>query len=344
MNSYKFGTAALALETSGLAVMLSGDSDWTLFMFMLLHAGASVFLALLVWFFLPEKFRYPRILVLVLIFNFSFFIPFLGLLGMMGAVFLSSYWRREVIPQPFATLAMPEFVLSMHETDNHFSQGGIKSRLAQPSLPTPQRLQALLALQGMPARIASPMLQEMLGDASDDIRLVAYGLLDSREKKINAEIHLELAKLKTAKEGDVRLIGIRHLAELYWELVYTGLAQGDLRVHALRQALSYTNDALLLAPLDTGLWFLKGRILVESKAFDDAYQMFGMAIAHGFPESRVLPYVVEIAFNRRDYKTVRTLLSRISLSQVTPIMKREISFWVGKSASDELQLDKRSVV
>lgn len=334
MINLKLGAAALALEASALATaLLSLDSDRALLLLLLQHAGASLLLALFAWHVLPEKIRNPRLPVLALLFNFSFFIPVLGPLGMLAAVFLSAYRRRAVVAQPFAELSLPEFVLSLRETDTKFSQGGIKSRLAQPSIPTQQRLQALLALQGMPARVSSPMLQEMLGDASDDIRLVAYGLLDSREKKINAQIHRELAKLKAAKGSDIRLIGLRHLAELYWELVYTGLAQGDLRDHALRQALKYTNDALLLAPLDTGLWFLKGRILLEIKMYDDAYQIFGMAIAHGFPESRVLPYIVEIAFNRRDYRTVSDLLSRISILQVTPRMKGAIRFWVGQGAN-----------
>lgn len=343
MTNIKSGLAALALESTALAtVLLSGDSDWMLFMFLLQHAGASLLLALFVWHFLPEKFRDPRLQVLALIFSFSFFIPVLGLLGMLAAVFLSSYRRPPVEGYPFATLAVPEFVLSMREPDAKFSQGGIKSRLAQSSIPTPQRLQALLALQGMPARISSPMLQDLLDDAADDIRLVAYGLLDNREKKINAQIHHELVKLKTARGSDVRLIGLRHLAELYWEQVYTGLAQGDLRDHALRQALGYTNDALLLAPTDTGLWFLKGRILVEIEMFDDAYQIFGMAIAQGFPESRVLPYIVEIAFNRRDYRTVSDLLSRISILQVTPLMQGVIRYWVEKGTNGGAPLAKEA--
>ena len=140
--------------------------------------------------------------------------------------------------------------------------------------------------------------------------------------------------MKTASGKELRQTGMHRLAELYWELVYTGLAQGDLRDHALRQALSYANDALLTAPLDTGLWFLKGRILNEMKRHDDAYQIFGMAIAHGFPESRALPYIAEIAFNRRDYRTVRDLLSRISILQVTPRMKGAIRYWVGQGASE----------
>lgn len=342
MINFKLVSTAILLEISSLATaILQSGSDWVLLLFLLQHAAASALLALFVWYVIPDKFRYPRVPIIALLFNFLFFIPVLGLIGILTAVVMSMFRRRIVIHQPFAHLVMPEFVLSLREPAGNFSQGGIKSRLAHSAIPTPLRMQSLLALQGMPARISSPLLQDMLGDVSDDIRLVAYGLLDSREKIINTQIHRELVNLKTAIGKELRLVSLRHLAELYWELVYAGLAQGDLRKHALNQAFSYADNALLLAPKETGLWFLKGRILHQMNKFEDAYQIFEQTLAHGLPESRVLPYIVEIVFHRRDFKTVQALLARISVSQVTPIMKGVINFWVGKPENNDNQFGQK---
>lgn len=340
-----FITLALMLELSGVAaIMKSGSSDWTLFAYLLLHAVASLLLAVAGWYFLSEKYRQPRWLITLLLFNFAFFIPVLGLPGVFAAVLVSGFRRRTRIQQPFTNLVMPEFVLSLRESEIRFSQGGIKSRLAQSSIPTPQRLQSLLALQGIPARVSSPLLQDMLGDASDDIRLVAYGLLDSREKKITAQIHRELVNLRSAESRELRLVGLRHLAELYWEMIYAGLAQGDLRIHALNQALFYADSALKLASQDTGLLFLKGRILLESKMYEEARQILELAMTHGLPESRALPYIVEIAFNRRDFATVQTLLARLSVYQLTPIMKNAIHFWVNRQGAAAPLLAKENGV
>ena len=338
------GVAVVLLEASALAtVLVGGHGDWTLALFLFQHAAASALLALFVRRFLPQKYRHPRWLILALLFNFAFFTPVLGLLGMLAAAFLSSYRLRIAVAQPFTSVKLPEFELSQHETDAKFSQGGIKARLAEFSLPVSQRLEALLALQDMPAHVSSPMLQDMLGDVSDDIRLVAYGLIDSREKRINAQIHHELTNLKGLLGNNPRLISLRHLAELYWELVYAGLAQGDLRAHALRQALHYTNHALLLAPRDTGMWFLKGRILHEMKEDEEAFQAFGLTVAYGLPEARVLPYIVEIFFNRSDYRAVRDLLMRIPDSQTSPRMKAAIRFWVGEPESFGLSAEGAAV-
>ena len=335
MIKFLFVVLALAMEIAGLGTLLSnaGSSDRALYLYLLQHTVSSLLLAVAGWYFMPEKFRRPRFRVTLLLFNFCFFIPVLGLPGVFVGVLISGFRRRSKVVHPFTKLVLPEFVLSLREPEIKYSQGGIKSRLTHSSIPTPQRLQSLLALQGIPARVSSPLLQDMLGDSSDDIRLVAYGLLDSREKKITAQIHRELVNLRSAESRELQLIGLRHLAELYWEMIYAGLAQGDLRIHALNQALSYADSALKLAKEDTGLLFLKGRILLESKRFEEAQLILASAMKFGLPESRALPYVVEIAFNRRDYRTVQELLLRLSELQVTPIMKNAIQFWVNRSGN-----------
>lgn len=343
MIKFVFIALALMLELTGVTTAWkSGSSDGTLLMYLFQHALASLLLAVACWYFLSGNYRQPRWLITLLFFNFAFFIPVLGLPGVFVAMFIAGYRRRARVSQPFTNLVMPEFVLSLRESEIRFSQGGIKSRLAHSSIPTQQRLQSLLALQGIPARVSSPLLQDMLGDASDDIRLVAYGLLDSREKKITAQIHRELVNLRTAESRELRLVGLRHLAELYWEMVYAGLAQGDLRIHALNQALYYADSALKLANQDTGLLFLKGRILLESKSYEEARLILELAMSYGLPESRALPYIVEIAFNRRDFATVQNLLAQLSVYQLTPIMKNAIQFWVKRQVPAGNQLVKEN--
>ncbi len=180
MIKFTFILLALILETSSIFTILKNDnSNWILFFYLLQHGVASLFLALAGWYFIDEKHRQPRALITLLLFNLSFFIPMLGLPSVFLAILISAYRRPVRIAQPFSSLVMPEFVLSIRETEIKFSQGGIKSRLAHSATPAPQRLKSLFALQGMPARVSSPLLQDMLGDSSDDIRLVAYGLLDS---------------------------------------------------------------------------------------------------------------------------------------------------------------------
>lgn len=319
----------LVLEMFALAPLWSSATqNQVLYSFLIEHLISSMLLAGGIWLLLPTKYSYPRVPMLLLLFNVAFFMPVLGICGVFAAVVLASFRRRKKITYPFASLILPEFVLSLREPDVKFSQGEIKSRLRNVTIPTAQRLQSLLSLQGIPARVSSPLLQDMLGDAADDIRLVAYGLLDSREKKITAQIHRELINLKDAAAQDTQLIAYKQLAELYWELVYAGLALGDLRLHALNQAMSYADATLALAERDTGMLFLKARILNELKKYEEAQRIFTLAMECGFPELRALPYLIEIAFNRGNYDAVQSLLGQFPDTQITPMMQQVVNFWL----------------
>ncbi len=327
---------ALLLELSALVTLWpAGEQDRMWYVFLLQHAGSSMLLTISCWFLMPVAYRYPRWAMLLLLFNFAFFMPVLGMAGIFVAVLIASLRRKEKVIHPFTKLVLPEFVLSLREPSMKFSQGEIKSRLAHGNIPTPQRLQSLLALQGIPARVSSPLLQGMLGDSSDDIRLVAYGLLDSREKKITAQIHAEQSKLRHAKAGQARLMALKQLAELYWEMVYAGLAQGDLRLHSLNQALSHADEALQLAEHDTGMLFLKGRILHNLKRDAEAVEMLQAAIQCGLPEFRAMPYLVEIAFRQGEYELVQERMNSFSNAQVTPLMKKVVDFW-GRRTSESM--------
>lgn len=303
-------------------------SNHTLLMHLLQRAATSLLLAMIGHYFLCKGQGKPkRWLITLLLFNFIFFIPLLGAFSVLLVALVAAWPRRPQIRSPFASLVMPEFALSMREAAIHFSQGGIRSTLTQASIPAPKRLQSLLALQGMPSRISSPLLHERLEDESDDIRLIAYGLLDSREKVINAEIHREMLALRQTENDEARLTTLRHLAELYWEMIHGRLAQGDLRLHALHQALSCADQALKLSADNAGLQFLKARILLELGNHEEATVAFESAEKLGMHESRILPYLAEIAFYRKQYGTARGQLQRLAAYQPSPIMQNIIKLW-----------------
>ena len=189
------------------------------------------------------------------------------------------------------------------------------------------RLSALLAVQALPTRVASPLLRQLLGDAVDDIRLVAYGILDSHEKQLNARIHEEQRRLTGELSGKPRQVTLEHLAELYWELIYQGLVQGDLADHAAAESSRYLAEAMTLAPNNAGLWALRGKLAQHGKDFVTARTAFMRAVALGLPKSRALPYLAEIAFLQRDFATVRNLLDEMRAGQVPAKLEPLIEFW-----------------
>jgi hypothetical protein len=331
MIGLKFLFASLGFEFGALYTALDvpqGTAD--VLMFLALHAGASALLALFALPALPDKYRRPRRPVLAYLFSFCFFIPMFGLLGLMVAVFVSVL-RPRLVPQvPFADVSPPEFVLSMRDAPQ-IRLASLRSVLQDQTTPPEVRLKSLIALQNMQARTAGPLLRKLLSDPADDIRLVAYGMLGSKENVINASIKVDLDKLAQLSDPQGRLGCLRHVAELNWELVYTGLVQGDVRRHAITTGLGYAGKALELAPRDSGLWFLKARLLQADGELEAAREGFNYAISLGLPEVRVLPYVAEIAFGMGDFALVRQSVELISGTRASLLMAPLIDFWRDKA-------------
>lgn len=324
------GLLAIVLEV--LAVFwllpLRGANLTNLLGFLVVHGVASLCLAAFVSAALPPHFRRPVPAVIVLMFSFSFFIPILGLFGQLIAVITAKYLPRLVPELPYAEIPPIEFEFPPREMRERtkYGPGGLTSRLRDTGVPKETRFKSLLALQGMPPKIANPLLQEMLGDPTDEVRLVAYGILDNQEKNINQHIHDEVVKLREAPTPELQSIAMRRLAELYWELVYGGLVHGDVRQHAIGETDRYLEQAMKLAPDDAGLWFLKGKMLL-TKRDPAAEAAFHRAVANGLEESRVLAYLAQIAFERRDYAEVRRIFGSIEESQFAARLRPAVRYW-----------------
>jgi hypothetical protein len=86
-----------------------------------------------------------------------------------------------------------------------------RAQLGNTRAPLPERMTALVAMQSMPTRTASPVLRELLADSTDDIRLLAYGMLDGAEKQLTQKILAELPRLESAdsrrRAGDQQAAG-----------------------------------------------------------------------------------------------------------------------------------------
>lgn len=324
------GILAIVLEVVAVFWLtpLKAGSPYNLLGFLIVHGVASLCLAAFVSAAFPPHLRKPVPAVITLLFGFSFFIPILGLLGQIVGIMVARFLPRVVPELPYAEIPPIEFEFPPRETRERtkYGQGGLTSRLKDAGVPKETRFKSLLALQGMPPKIANPLLQDMLGDPADEVRLVAYGILDAQEKNINQHIHDEIEKLRETATPELQLIGLRRLAELYWELVYGGLVHGDVREHAMGETSRFLDQAMQIAPDDAGLWFLKGRMLLF-KRDPAAAAAFHRAVANGLEESRVLAYLGQIAFERRDYEEVRRVFSSLSESQYAARLRPAVRYW-----------------
>jgi len=324
----KLALTALTLEASAWGSLLLGSSsDHTLLLFLLAHAGASALIALAAQALLPARLATPRLPVFLFLFGTGFVVPVLGFAAVAGGVFFLRTLAPRSRQDSFGAIELPE--IDVHQgTGKGFRQAGMRAFLANTRAPVASRLRALVALQNVSGRVASPLLRNVLADPSDDIRLLAYGMLDKKEKLLNEAIHQQAGRLRRATEGSAEhLDAARKLAELYWELVYQELTQGDLRAHALQQSLTYTTLALARAPDDAALHLRHGRLLQSLGQPHAARAAYHRALELGMPKIRIVPYLAEAAYDLSDYAGVSALMQELADWQSLPRLRPVIAYW-----------------
>ncbi|MEM5370435.1 sugar ABC transporter permease [Paraburkholderia azotifigens] len=303
----------------------------TVLLCLLVQATAALATTLGLATMMPARYRLPRMGLLASLWFLNFAVPVGGMLCSLGALALGAALPRPRAQLPVVLVEEPEFAANLIGTVSYGRGARLKAELQNADAGTSFRMTALLAMQSMPARTVSPLLQGMLADPLDDIRLLAYGILDNREKALTQQILVERPKLDRKLHPDLsdaeRAQANRTLAQLYSELIYENLVTGDVYRNAADQADGFAAAALEHDPHDAALWRLRGRLAIARLDLDGAETMLQRAIDCGFPRDRMLPWLAETAYLRRDFARVRTLLAEIDSRATTPTLSAVVDFW-----------------
>lgn len=326
MSATKLGLYALLLDLGAAGMLLLGaEGNGPFLLYLSSHAAASALFAAAIWLLTPARWRTPRLPMLALFFIVCFGIPLLGLLILLTCVLILPLLREAAKVRGFGAVLLP--ALDRHQRlSKTIRQSGIRSFIGNEEAPVGSRLKALVALQAVPTRVSSPLLRELLSDGVEDLRLLAYGMLDREEKRLNQAIHETLSYQSQAGDDAQRREADRKLAGLYWELVYQNLAQGDLRTHALQRALHHV-DLAMQGGGDASLHLLHGRVLQAMGRSDAAHKAYVLALEAGIPAPRVLPYLAELAYDVRDFGRVRRMMERMEGWPVQSGLSPVVSYW-----------------
>lgn len=201
-----------------------------------------------------------------------------------------------------------------------YGEGGALRNLLHSSNPY-QRTEALIRL-GQFADV-NKIMYHLLADEADEIRLLAFNILEQQERFISEDIEQLLKLLDTDKlSEEIRAKFEKNLALHYWELVYRHLIFSELEHSIIEKALSYALSALRILPEDATLWVLLGKIFIRLKKFPEAEEAFNKTLFFNVPPSQVLPYLAEIKYNQRDYLAVKKYLDSdvlLDVSLIAPV-------------------------
>lgn len=311
MNSKWLFSSGFFFEISSLLGFVFGTGTNEQFgYFLAMHCVGSALIALAVWLLLPSQYRFPAAFSYAFLYCITVFIPFIGAIGLVSCILPSLYFpqRRkaqildiqEDIKLPYAQLEQQPSPL--------FNDGGLQDVLSLQENED-KRLNALLAVRNMSKKYSIPILKKALRDPSDDIRLLAYAMLDKYETLINTDLEGVLNKLNSA-EGAHKAELHKNIARNYWELAYLGLAQGAVLDHALEQAQENIKQAVLFKETPE-LVLLTGRIALKQQRSEFATLAFQRAIEMGMDKQHVISYLAEAAYLSGRYHEIPGLLDQL---------------------------------
>ena len=294
-----------------MLVLLGFNQLWLSVIALVLHTLGSYWLALSFWSELPRKYKVPVTRSLSFLAIVLWILPVIGFIGLWWCLIVALRATRSRAEQRVRVVALPELPFSpphVHSTPP-YSQGALRQIVRFADRPI-KRLKAVMATRHMSAREAVPVWVQATRDKVDDVRLLAYAMMDGNEKKLNDRINQLLDELQ---DTPMRFSGYYHraIAELCWELSYNNLVQGAVRLHWLHVAKSHLDQALTLAP-EASSWVLSGRLSLVLNDLSHARVAFMSAQALGLSRQVILPYLAEVAFRERQFTEVRSLLHELT--------------------------------
>ncbi len=298
----------------GSWVALSGDWPATirLLSFSALHAVAVYLAVRLLMSFLPDKYRQEKTPVRLTLFSLGFFIPFLGLPGLFAAILWGIGHEQGEKVEDIQRITIPELPYRPLEVTEQprYGQAGLVSVLR--NAPSPEkRLRAVMATRQLNDHDAIQVLRVALKDPVDDVRLLAYSMVDAKEKIINQQIEKTRKKLASAIAIEKANLHTR-LANLFWELGYLELAQGEVLKYTLQQARENLDAALGIDASNAANLLQLGKVLLRLEQYEEAEAAFDRTMALGMNKDAVLPFRAEVAFIRGDFASVTEQLSALS--------------------------------
>lgn len=275
------------------------------------HLCITVLTTLIVVYCLPKSLRTQPWANAVPVVLICFFLPVLGaLFCLTGLIWALRYPAPERVA-PYAVYPVPALDnVPAQAPHMQYSRGGLKAVLRHADC-ADKRQAAVMSTRFMGDREAIPILRMVLHDLEDDVRLLAYAMLDQKEGRINASIHHlnHLLACLTSPAASASLH--QRLAENYWELSYLGITEGDLKRYVLEQA--YTHIAQAMASnTDLSRQVLAGKICLAQGKIEEAEQYFRSACLNPGAAQQVLPYLAEVAFVQEDYANVQHYLQQLT--------------------------------
>lgn len=320
---------AILLQAAAVMALLepSGAPD-SMLTFLALQVLASLCLAAIAGNVILQQYSETTHWQYLYVFAGCLFMPVVGML-----VFFLIWLMLAVFGYNFMPLAAadrveaPDFVAKLVKNMTYGGGSRVRARLEN-GCSTDERMSAMTALQAMPIHLTEKVLRRLLSDQQEELRLLAYGLIDGAEKSIMAKIAKARQKLLDGNVPDEQRIHLHAvLAQLYWELSYQHLVAGEVHQYVLDKVALHAQTVLATDPEDGLMWYLLGRSALLKQQSQLAADCLRRAEGCDFPHERLRPWQAEAAFQQNQFSAVGRYLSGLDNGLAASRLQPSIQYW-----------------
>ena len=292
------------------------------------HLLASAAVASVFWRSLPPSLCRQRTACLAFGFSVACCLPVFGSIGLLVCIAPGLRRSAKVVASPIVSLhcrsvEAPPVIRAPANNDRRMAPQAVS---AGPVIDTAELQRAVIATLLLDARRAAQLLRRAMKGDDDEVRLLAYALLQRREREIEVRIHQAITALAyAAPQQAAPLHG--QVAVEFWELASL-LPDTDIGARSLyARAQEHATRGLSLTPGDGALHFLQGRIALRLRDPDTAKDALEAALASGVPVGRVLPYLAEASFRQANHAALMQSVDGWSKVDARPRVAASIRYW-----------------
>lgn len=313
----------LAVATDPSAIVLTA--------LVVVHLAASLLFSRILVKLLPLHYRQPPSEAKAFVFGAIVFVPVLAMIGFLATLVPALCRQRAALPpvlwlHPRAA-RLPTQAAEPNSKNSFFWAGSLAGTLQNAPDPN-KRIAALIATLSIKEQDAVPLWRWALKDPEDEVRLLAYALLNRKEKAIEERIRKTQAEMGNASADDVFTLH-KALAHDFWELSQLAKSRSSTQLSLCARAREQVESALMLKAGNGGLRLLLGRILLAERQLDAASEALRSAQDMGVDARQIEPLLAEIAFIEGRYPDVGGHVRRAGPGRSATRIGTATGYWEG---------------
>ena len=297
---YKLMSYAFVSDTVAFMSLILKNDTAKIFLFIFSHSLASLIIALTVYLYLvPKKYKFQKFLIVLFVFTFAFFIPFLSYIAFFVFSIILRQKKSKEVKFNFIETSNLFLTDEVMEVKRFFGESALSTYITNKNLNPEMRLKAFLIVSNLISPHTMKFIKLGLSDPVDEIRLLSFSIINSLEKKINNEI-FKIKQLLEKKEEDRIKLKLQ-LVKLNWELIYLNLVDDTFQEILIKEILETLKG---IETKEAKMMLIKIYLLQKD------YKKLEEVLNSLEVNNTTVPYFLELYFYKKNYQMVKKLIQQ----------------------------------